>query len=79
MSSNNSALNNRSKGIAEIVDGFELKLCRKHYFFREAGSASEPDDLNYPADPGDVGSDVNFDALNAQVTPIKKGIDVDRP
>jgi hypothetical protein len=31
---------------------------------------------NTPANPGEVGALLDFDPLNAQVFPIKKGIDV---
>jgi hypothetical protein len=76
---NNSALNARTKGIAAVRDGFELRDCLLHYFLRQAGTANEPADSGYPANPGDVGTNENFDALNAQVTPLTKGANINRP
>ena len=76
---NNASLNNRAKGIQTIIDGFTVRSCRRHYFLRQAGTATEPADSGYPATPGDIGSQEDFDALNVEVTPIAKGIDVDKP
>jgi hypothetical protein len=77
--SNDSALNARTKGIASVRDGFEVKDCVLHFFLRQAGTASEPANSGYPAAVGDVGANENFDALNAQVTPVTKGVSVTRP
>jgi hypothetical protein len=76
---NNSSLNARSKGIAAVKDGFELRDCVRHYFLRQAGTNNEPANSGYPTNPGDVGANENFDALNAQVTPLTKGININKP
>jgi hypothetical protein len=76
---NNAAANYRTKGIAEISDGFTLKRMREHYFLRQAGANVFPADSGYPTNPGEAGTDEAFDALNASVTPISKGIDIVRP
>lgn len=71
--------NTRTKGIELIQPGFNLLGLAKHFILRAAGTASEPSNTGYPTNPGNegkVGVDENFDALNAMVTPIAKGIDI---
>jgi hypothetical protein len=76
---NDAALNARTKGIAAVRDGFELRNASRHYFLRQAGTTNEPANSGYPANPGEVGTNENFDALNAEVTPLAKGVDIDQP
>jgi hypothetical protein len=73
---NNLSANNRVKGIEEVQSGFNLLALHRHYILRAAGTNSEPPNSGYPATPGGVGASENFDALNAVVTPVAKGIDV---
>jgi hypothetical protein len=76
---NNASVNRRAKGIHTIVNGFTVRSCLTHYFLRQAGTTAAPADSGYPATPGDIGSQEDFDALNVEVTPIARGIDVDKP
>lgn len=71
--------NNRMISIADIQPGFELGGVIRHYIFRAAGTVDEPPNSGYPTNPGEVGADENFDALNMIVVPVAKGIDVVRP
>lgn len=76
---NNLSLNARTKGIELIQSGFNLLGLARHYILRAAGTVSEPSNTGYPPPPGNqgvVGADENFDALNAMVTPVAKGIDI---
>jgi len=67
----------RTRGIASIPAGFTGIEWRLSYFLRRAGTISAASNVgNTPANPGEVGSLQDFDPLNAQVFPIKKGIDV---
>ena len=66
-----------TRGVREIPAGFTGTEWRKSYFLQRAGTTDEAADLgNTPANPGQVGTRLNFYPLNAQVWPIKKGIDV---
>jgi hypothetical protein len=71
--------NNRTISILSIQPGFELGGVQEHRIFRAAGTNSEPPNSGYPTNPGEVGADENFDALNMIVVPVAKGIDVVRP
>jgi len=67
----------RTRGINSIPAGFTGTEWRKSYFLRRAGTTDDAADVgSVPSNPGEVGALVDFDALNAQVYPIKKGIDV---
>jgi hypothetical protein len=72
----NLSANNRAKGIESIQAGFNLLTLAKHFILRAAGTISEPANSGYPSNPGEVGANENFDALNMIVTPVAKGIDV---
>jgi hypothetical protein len=72
----NLSANNRVKTIESIQSGFNLPGLAKHFILRAAGTNSEPPNSGYPSNPGEVGADENFDALNMVVTPVAKGIDV---
>jgi len=67
----------RTRGISSIPAGFTGTEWREPYFLRRAGTTDDAADVgSVPSNPGEVGALVDFDALNAQVYPIKKGIDV---
>jgi hypothetical protein len=68
--------NNRAKGIESVQAGFNLFRLARIFILRAAGTISSPPDSGYPSNPGEVGADENFDALNMVVTPVAKGIDV---
>jgi hypothetical protein len=73
---NNLSANNRAKGIESFQSGFNLFALHRIFILRAAGTISSPPDSGYPSNPGEVGADENFDALNMVVTPVAKGIDV---
>ena len=67
----------RTQGIVSIPAGFIGTEWRRTYFLRRAGTTVDAASVGTaPANPGEVGALVDFDALNAEVYPIKKGIDV---
>jgi hypothetical protein len=73
--------NNRTKGIA-LARGFSIISSIEYFLLRKAGSNAangEPGDSGYPSNPGEIGADVNFDALNMSVTPVQRGVDVNYP
>jgi hypothetical protein len=72
----NLSANNRAKGIESFQAGFNLFRLHRPFILRAAGTDSSPPDSGYPSNPGEVGADENFDALNMVVTPVAKGIDV---
>jgi hypothetical protein len=73
---NNLSANNRVKGIESFQPGFNLFNLSRPFILRAAGTVNEPPDSGYPSNPGEVGTNENFDALNMVVTPVAKGIDV---
>ena len=66
----------RTRGIISIPAGFIGTQWRRPYFLRRAGTTAEATNVGViPSNPGEVGALVDFDALNAEVYPIAKGID----
>ena len=67
----------RTRGTAGIPAGFTATVWRRPYFLRRAGTISAPDvSVGIPSNPGEVGALEDFDPLNIELFPIKKGIDV---
>jgi hypothetical protein len=68
----------KTKGIIDISSGFSCYgYIARPNIARRAGTGVTPNmSTGMPTNPGEVGSDEDFDDLNMQVTPIKKGIDV---